>query len=1820
MPDYDKIVNEMSPDDAASLFAENGMSDQPMAQQIVRKLKGAQTRQRIAAATADGKPIFDTPDSDSSTVLGTAKQVGRAIVSVPKELGSAIVNTGGQTVKGLSTPVNRYRGRQLEAQDSLHNPSDETDPLLNDIYAGDVNSNAANRETHRDIADAVADTQLPINSAVARGVGSIVPYMTPLAPVVIAGSAGNRFQDAKEHGASDFGAAGAGVADAALNTLIPAGLGRLAKAGAGLRTAGMGVAGGEAMHVANAGITATYDTDAAKAQLLDPVNIALAGAPGAIHGAAAVGEHANNFIADSRRQGDIARANEAAAHAADLQAQDKAKEVQQGIQNAQLVPTQQMRTGPDGQLAPSKAIVPGGPGASVDLAPKTENLTDQTRITSGEASGKSKPPANGQPADMSVEPHEMPPISDINAIYGTRSGKSKPPANGRTVDMSVEGDPTPFDLPPAAHQIVVDAKLSPQETIQLAKGMEGWDAHADPAGAAANVDSAIKAMRERAASKADKQQATQGAPDVIPQELRQEPQQGVQPVGVEARSNQADGRRNAGQGAGIEEAQGRRGNETSEQSSQKQGLGPVREGKSQKGLAHLSEPAREYVAKQTPEMQAALAESVDHFKQHPDPQGDLGNLQMVMQGLEHRAAKNAKATALPPFEDTPVLPVRLGPIDVYHGTSRAGFKEFDPYGGEYGLMGDGIYTTENKAVAREYMTKGKGDSHGVYSAKVHIKNPLDMDAHADRAKWQKAADDHGLEGVDFNHAKTNEDAYRVLEDHLSDGFTSKSEGRETAQSIVESMGHDGITHIGGSRVNPNGTKHRVWIPFHPEAMTDVRLVESHTKDVAQGLGPVREGKSQKGLDAALGKAQPRYNFGEKSFTPEFESSADKAAYIIASRTPGSSKSVAHDKIVRAAEAAGHDIEQLHARGLEIRNEIKSQARDAESGAPIHIAPKQQSNTRGGFINLGDIVDHTMKIARFISSHIANDSVLVDLERRASGMARAVTHFAEGVHADFAKLVPSMKDAVNRYMDGDRSTVLPPEWKAKIDKFRMKQDQLSAWAAAQLNKAADHLDLRAGASLLSDKAVELKKLAQTMRDHAATFTSNIGSYLNRQYAIHTQGIEWINKVRNTPAYNDAITESMQRNPNLSQDQARVQIEDLMSEQIPDALAPIKGNGSVTGALNERNDLSPVIRKLFGEVTDPGERAAISLMKTSQLLENMKVQNGIADAAQHFGLLNEMPEHGAENYVHLSSVGSLKNSPIGGMYAPKDVARQLVGINAQTNATLRLLAKMSVGTNVAATVGNMAASVPRQIIANVPLAFSSGYLTPGNIGAALKMASRALTDEVYKEHLMSLNVIDQGMTRSQLGAQIAHMKGVQNGLVQMDNGLKRGLRTAHQAFSIPDDLLRGLSFASELRRAEKRGMVGAEAEHWASNRMGDSTPDWAKAWKLPKTISTYAPGIGQFATMAAEMTRIQLKQIQHTAEAWQSGQHAEAIMRTVGLATTMAASYGMAQYFMNKHAGVSPEEDTAVRSSQATPDYMKSHVLQYGDKDASGKRTIRDLSSMNPYYPIAEPIKFIADGKPLAALAQAISPYLGVSIFGQRVGEAISGSKLNMQGDSEALSKPDAGPIEQVKDRALHVAAGFEPATERKFRTGQPYSVFPNTEFTPDRAARQDVKQVSQTYDAYVKDVYKEAAKRGDGALTDQEAKQISDLQNKRDSDLTTTGKQITDYSGSSNSTLGAERANKIRAVDIVHPGDNSPELIKARYRLGSVEKALSTFETFKQLSNDDPAKAKFFAENQDVIRASASAYDRYTDAKRLLNIAEVHPENPELIRKAMSLLK
>jgi len=176
------------------------------------------------------------------------------------------------------------------------------------------------------------------------------------------------------------------------------------------------------------------------------------------------------------------------------------------------------------------------------------------------------------------------------------------------------------------------------------------------------------------------------------------------------------------------------------------------------------------------------------------------------------------------FGDSKVVDKNGDPLQVYHGTNKTqqgeAFKYFDTYGSEYGLMGQGSYFTDNPDIASEYTQKGRGTSPTVYPVYLSLQNPIDMDARGDASAWSKAFSDVDFDAVEGNK---NEDYLRAVEEYFTENEYPKYEAAQSIQEGIMSMGHDGITHVGGGRFKgkTDTTRHQVYIAFEPNQIKSV---------------------------------------------------------------------------------------------------------------------------------------------------------------------------------------------------------------------------------------------------------------------------------------------------------------------------------------------------------------------------------------------------------------------------------------------------------------------------------------------------------------------------------------------------------------------------------------------------------------------------------------------------------------------------------------------------------------------------------------------------------------------------------------------------------------------------------------------------------------------------------------------------------------------------------------------------------------------------------------------------------------------------------------
>lgn len=168
-------------------------------------------------------------------------------------------------------------------------------------------------------------------------------------------------------------------------------------------------------------------------------------------------------------------------------------------------------------------------------------------------------------------------------------------------------------------------------------------------------------------------------------------------------------------------------------------------------------------------------------------------------------------------EESVVRDIAAKPIPVYHGSSNT----FDKLTAENSLgvdnlVGYGIYTTESPMVAAGYTTKGTGTAPSLRQVYLDIRNPLDFDKAPDasfREEFMDRAIGEGWNIDDGLYQKAISKDYSDVRTFLEEfGLYKEEMADESLTQIIENMGYDGITHVGGTEKAP----HRVWVAFNDD--------------------------------------------------------------------------------------------------------------------------------------------------------------------------------------------------------------------------------------------------------------------------------------------------------------------------------------------------------------------------------------------------------------------------------------------------------------------------------------------------------------------------------------------------------------------------------------------------------------------------------------------------------------------------------------------------------------------------------------------------------------------------------------------------------------------------------------------------------------------------------------------------------------------------------------------------------------------------------------------------------------------------------------------
>lgn len=121
------------------------------------------------------------------------------------------------------------------------------------------------------------------------------------------------------------------------------------------------------------------------------------------------------------------------------------------------------------------------------------------------------------------------------------------------------------------------------------------------------------------------------------------------------------------------------------------------------------------------------------------------------------------------------------------------------------------------------------------------------------------------------------------------------------------------------------------------------LADANPAQLMNAVGKLRSGKLVEDAAPAftlprdLAGAKPRYSYGDKQFELQFESDLDKAAYILAQKTPSKRDS----DYLKAVMETGMSESAARAHGATVRDKIKAMAKDADGGEALTVSNTPQ---------------------------------------------------------------------------------------------------------------------------------------------------------------------------------------------------------------------------------------------------------------------------------------------------------------------------------------------------------------------------------------------------------------------------------------------------------------------------------------------------------------------------------------------------------------------------------------------------------------------------------------------------------------------------------------------------------------------------------------------------------------------------------------------------------------------------------------------------------------------------------------------------------------
>jgi len=805
-------------------------------------------------------------------------------------------------------------------------------------------------------------------------------------------------------------------------------------------------------------------------------------------------------------------------------------------------------------------------------------------------------------------------------------------------------------------------------------------------------------------------------------------------------------------------------------------------------------------------------------------------------------------------------------------------------------------------------------------------------------------------------------------------------------------------------------------------------------------------------------------------------------------------------------------------------------------------------------------------------------------------------FTLGRNKDMLRIYEQM----NRNLEASKSEVRKAA-KNPAD-FRKAQDNLSAQLADQLDKAATALDTRGQ-----------KELATKMRDEANTVRTNLGTYQHTAYRIHREGDKWTKQLEGTPRWDIAVKEEMASKgvaEDVAKENLRTYLNDIAAE-VDQGKAQVGSKTLNGGMFVAKQPLSPAFRELLGEYKDPTQARGMSLAKTSYLLETLRAQNKLAEVGEKLGIFKP-----AGSEMGLQPIGeSYGAGPLAGFYADPATVKYVQGVSkGAENGALKMYSELNTFGKMMVTAGNFPVGMIRNF-GNGTIAMWNGHMSPSSISDGLKLIKQSFSDPVLKADLTKRGIFGEGMGGAEMKALLRDLEGI-DGSAQftekVNNWYRKTQHVAMRTYALPDDLFKAIGYASELKRAEGRGLTGDAAKDWAAENVSNLYPTWSRLPEMLKEARRN-PFSGQFFGFLSEIPRNAAHTLNMAADSIRSGNKSEAFGRIAPLIATITTVAAVPS-IMNARNGITPEQDKALRKAYLK-DYNRNNY-GYWEKVDGKQPEFHDWNWANPLGWFAQMAKSREQGDAASqTVMQAIEPWIGWSRATTPIAEAITGVDRN----DKKLYGVDDTDMQKIVKGTGHVASELAtPPTLRKvpsvMRGERPASdlINPTTITRPDlrksvggkvQEAREAGKQASS-------DVY--SGTHGE-PLTAEQAAAASTAEGIPQAKIKTLMDTLEQAGVPREKIAEALQEAGVKGTEYIGAqqgtGGRDPAIIQVESRLTSLDKkyldALDIAQQFKQMP-PGRAKADYISQFRNEVRQGSRYAQEYAIVKNILAKAQQMP--------------